>query len=209
MSATLAQSQAIIKTRYPDGRLPRANYQLFPFVASIEKEEDWDGDVKVVALQTENPQGSSADFPTALGSLQQGNYQRFQVPRTTHYGIARIQGQALKAAAGKAGALVDLWKNETDGIAQTEMKCNEIYLWGAGDGVLGTVASGQTTATITLATPEDIVKFDLGMRLQALSAAGFTSVTLRSGYGRVAAIDPTATASCPTYRWQNPPIFCC
>ncbi len=205
MSATLSQSAAILKRRYPDGKLPKSNYQLFPYAATVAKQEDWEGDDKAVALQTENPQGSSADFPTALGSLQQGAYSRFLVTRVQHFGIARIQGQALKAAAGKAGALVDLWQNETDGISQTELKCIEVYSWGVGDGVLGTVASGAGTATVTLTRVEDITKFDLGMRLQALSAAGFTAVTLRSGYARVTGIDRrNGTLTILAGNWSDP-----
>lgn len=203
MTAILAASQAILKTRYPDGRLPKANYQKFPFVATLQKKEDFDGANKIIALQTENPQGSSADFATALGSLAQGTYKNFTLTRVEHFGIARIKGQALKAAQKNTGALVDLWKNETDGISATETKMLEIYAFGAGDGVLGTITSGQTGATITLATVSDAVKFDLGMRVQAVSATGL-SPTLRSGYVVIGTIDRVAgTLTTTTGNWSD------
>ncbi len=201
MTATLAASQAILKTKYPEGRLPKAQYVKFPFQATVQKKEDFDGNNKQLAIQTENPQGSSADFPTALGSLAQGTYKNFLLTRVEHFGIARIKGQALKAAAKSSGSLVDLWKNETDGISMTEMKMLEIYAVGNGDGVLGTIASGSTGATVTLNAVEDAVKFDLGIRLQAVSAVGL-SPTLRGGFVIVTAIDRVAGTLTVSGNWN-------
>jgi hypothetical protein len=201
MTATLAQSSAIVKVKYPGGKLPTAQYKKFPYVASVAKKEDFDGESRVIAIQTENSQGSSADFATALGSLQQGNYKKFTVTRVQHFGVARITGQAMKAAAKDTGALVDLWKNETDGASATELKCLEIYCLGDGDGVLGTIASGSTGATVTLGTVTDIVKFDLGMRLQAVSATGL-SPTLRAGYVVITGIDRNAGTITVSGNWN-------
>ena len=118
MTATLAASAAILKVRYPDGKLPSALYKNFKYTASVGKREDFTGKSRVIAIQNENPQGSSADFPTAQGSLKQGVYNSFEVTRSEHFGLARIKGQTLKAAEGDEGALVDLWKNETEGISR-------------------------------------------------------------------------------------------
>lgn len=198
MTATLAQSQAILKTKYPDGRLPKAMYQSFPFTAMVQKREDFDGNNKVVALQTENPQGSSADFATALGSLAQGVYKNFLLTRVEHFGVARIKGQALKAAAGNTGALVQLWKNETDGISQTEMKMDEVYAFGNGSGALG--AATFSTVTATLSTTTDVVNFDLGMRLGGVSD-NTLSPTVRTGYQTITGIDRSAGTLTAATNW--------
>jgi hypothetical protein len=181
VTATLAASTAILKTRYPDGRLPNATYDSFKYTSSVKSREDFTGADRVIALQNENPQGSSADFPIALGSLQQGKYNRFTVTRVEHFGIARIKGQALKAAEGDEGALVDLWKNECDGISRTEVMNHEIYCFGNGSGVLGILNGGVVSGTtVTLNVASDAAKFALGMRVQAVSDATL-SPTLRSG----------------------------
>lgn len=189
MTATMSASAAILKTRYPDGRLPKANYQNFKFTSTVVKHEDFDGENKVVALQTENPQGSGADFQIALGSLEQGTYKKFVVTPVNHYGIARIKGDALKRASKSTGSLVDLWKNETDGIAQTELKMLEIYSFRNGTGVLGTVNSSVSSTTITLSVAADVVNFDLGMRVGLVSSATSLSPTVRSGYAKITGID--------------------
>lgn len=190
MTATLAASAAIVKVRYPDGTLPKSLYLEFKATASVNKKTDFTGDSRVVALQNENPQGSSADFPMAQGSLQQGVYNKFTVTRVSHYGIVRIKGEAMKAAEGQAGALVDLWKNELDGAARVELMNHEIYTFGSGNGILGRVSSGEGTVTITLTVPSDAAKFALGMRVQAVSDTTY-STTVRGGgaAARITGID--------------------
>ncbi len=189
MTATLAASAAILKTRYPKGKLPKALYKRTKYTSTITKREDFTGDKRVIALQNENPQGSSSDMATAIGSLAQGSYKRFEVPRVEHFGVCRIKGQALRAAEGDEGALVDLWKNETDGISQVEMLNIEIYSFGNGSGVLGKLNGGVVSgATVTLLVPEDAAKFSLNMRVQAVSTNSL-SPTLRGGYAVITGID--------------------
>lgn len=186
--ATLAQSAAIIKTKYPTGDLPKEQFADFPIVGQIPKKTDWDGDDRVVAMMTENPQGSSADFPTAQGSIAQGQYNKFSITRVEHYGIARIRDHALKAASGNAGSLANLWDTETDGVSQTELQGLETYLLGTGTGVLGQISSGFNTATITLTNPDDAAKFCLNMRVQAISANSLTGTVRTGGFATVTAI---------------------
>lgn len=181
MTATLAASAAILKIRYPDGRLPDATYHQFKYMSTVRTREDFTGESRVVALQNENPQGSSAKFPKALNSLQQGQYNRFVVTRVPHYGIVRITGEALKAAEGDEGALVDLWKNECEGAERVELMNHEIYAFGNGSGVLGQLNGGVVTGTtVTLAVASDAAKFALGMRVVAVST-NTLSPTVRSG----------------------------
>lgn len=201
--ATLAQSAAILKTKYPTGELPKEQYKKFNWVGTVDKTEDWGGDDRVVALQTENPQGSSADFGTALGSLQQGAYYRFSITRVEHYGLARIRDHALKAAAGNENALANLWDNETNGAEQTELESLEIYGFGTGTGVLGQIASGSTTATITLTNVEDVAKFRLGMRVQAISANSLTATVRTGGFASISGIDRKGGTLTVTTAWNT------
>jgi hypothetical protein len=189
MTASLTASAAILKTRYPEGRLPKANYRNFKHTSQLTKHEDFSGENKVIAIQTENPQGSSADYQVALGSLEQGTYKKFTVTPVNHYGIARIRGDAMKRASSSMGALVDLWKNETDGISMTEVKHIEIMSFRNGTGVLGTINSAVASTSITLLQAADAVNIDLGARLGAVSSATSLSPTVRSGFAKVTGIN--------------------
>lgn len=187
--ASLDASAAILKTRYPEGRLPKANYRNFKHTSMIRKVEDFSGENKVVAIQTENPQGSSAGYQDALAALEQGTYVKFTVTPVNHYGIARIRGDALKRASASTGSLVDLWKNETDGISMTEVKELEIHIPRNGTGVRGTLSTTPASTTVTLSQAADAVNFDLGMTVKAVSSATSLSPTVRSGTAKITGID--------------------
>lgn len=202
MTATLAGSSAALKILYPKGELPKVVIQQFKTLEKLKKLTDFVGESQYVALQNENPQGSSADFASALGSLQQGNYNRFNLTRVQHFGIARVTGQAAEAAVKSEGALVDLWDNETRGISMTEMKSHAIYLYGTGDGNLGTISSGNTSTVLTLTSGSNMNYFDLNMRIGAVSAAGL-SPTVRSGYAKVTSIDRNARTLTSGTAWNS------
>lgn len=179
--ATIATSEAILKTRYKDGRLPKTNYQSFKFFSTVKKSEDFTGDNKVFALQNENPQGASTGFPDALTALAPGSYNRFTVTPVNFYSVARIRGDALKRAQGNAATFVDLWTNETEGASQTAVKAQEIYCQRNGTGVLATLNGGTvTTSTPTISQPADAVNLDIGMLIQLVSSATSLSPTIRS-----------------------------
>lgn len=180
---TYGAVQAILKTKYPDGALPQALYKDFPLLAMVKKTTNFDGDFKVVALQNERPQGSSSSFSMAQGVAKggsnggAGSYNRFQVYRTRHYGILRMDGETMKAAVRTSGALVDLWNNETDGVSKNELADLAFQLYGNGTGVRGVTSASVAISvaggifTIPLATPADAVNFNLNMKIQVFNPA--------------------------------------
>lgn len=199
--ATNTLSAAILKRRYASGRVPKANFVDFPLVANMPKKEDFIGDDYSIPIQTENPQGVGPTISTAQTAAAQSNYVRFLLTRIEYFGVARIKGQALRTATLKGdGAVVDLWKNETDGITQTFLKCLEIAGFGTGNGVIGTVASGQGTPTITLTVVEDVANFDLGMKVAGVTDTTL-SPTVRAGTATVTAIDRSAGTVTVSGNW--------
>lgn len=193
MTATVAGSQAALKVLYPDGELPKSINEMFVLHKRLKKDTNFVGELAYVPIQNANPQGSSADFAEAQANIQQGNYLRMSLTRVSHFGVARVTGEAAEAAVKSEGALVDLWDNETRGIATTEMSCLATYLYGTGDATLGTMGgSGSVTSTsVTLASGTNMNYFELNMTLKLVSAVGL-SPTVRSGKVRVTGIDRRA-----------------
>lgn len=194
MTATLAGSSAALKVLYPKGEMPKSINEMFKTLKRLKKATDFVGESAYVALQNANPQGSSAGFSEAQADIYQGNYVRFNLTRVSHYGIARVTGEAAEAAVKSEGALVDLWDNETRGIATTEMSTLATYLFGTGDGALGTMSSGHTTTTVTMASGTNMNYFEVNMTVKAQSATGLAA-TVRSGgaaKARVTGIDRRA-----------------
>lgn len=182
MTATVAGSQAALKVLYPSGELPKSINDMYVFAKRLKKETDFVGELAQVPIQNANPQGSSADFTEAQANIFQGNYLRMSLTRTSHFGVARVTGEAAEAAVMSEGAMVDLWDNETRGIATTEMSCIATYLYGNGDATLGTMGgTGSVASTsITLAAGTNMNYFELNMTVKLVSAQGL-SPTVRSG----------------------------
>ena len=203
MTATNALSVAILKRRYAGGKVPKANFTDFPFISNVQKKEDWTGDDYAIAIQTENAQGVGPSIADAQSAAAQGNYVRFLLTRKEYFGVVRIKGQALRTATTKGdGAVVDLWKNECDGITQTFLKCLEINGFGTGNGVLGTISTGVTGAAVTLTVVEDVANFDIGMKVKLVSATTL-SPTTRAGTATITSVDRAAgTLSLAAGNWD-------
>jgi hypothetical protein len=189
MSLTEALAQPVLKRRFEDS-FPKALYSKFPVFSSVPKFTDLNGDDFHMALQNETPQAAGSTYADAAASYVASTYNRFFVTKVYHYSLARIRGPVADAAAAKNdGAFADLMTNEADGAMKTEMKDEEIYMFGLGDGVRGAISSTSTVAstTISLANGDDIVKFDLGMIVEAYTAAGFGG-TKRVGSAQITGI---------------------
>ena len=190
MTATIAGSQAALKVLYPNGDLPKSINDTFATIKRFKKETDFVGELAYVPIQNANPQGSSADFPTAQANIQQGNYLRAALQRVTHHGVARVTGEAAEAAVKSEGALVDLWDNETRGIATTEMSTLATYVFGKGDGILGQTLSGTGTVTATLVATANMNYFELGMTVRFVSAPGLNpTVRAQAAQAKVTGIN--------------------
>lgn len=188
MTATNSLSGALLKRRYQSG-ISKAQFSEFPVYDAIGKKEDFRGDDYAIAIQTENPQGVGTTIPNAQAAAAQGTYKRALLSRVEYFGVARIKGQALRTATMRGdGAIVDLWTNELDGIEKSVLKMLEIHAMGTGNGVLGTVSTGVTGATVTLTVVEDINNFDVGMRVKLVSDTTLAP-TVRSGEAVVTALN--------------------
>lgn len=190
MTATVAGSQAALKTLYPEGELPKSINEMYVLHKRLKKDTNFVGELAYIPIQNANPQGSSADFARAQANIYQGNYLRMSLSRKSHFGIARVTGEAAEAAVKSEGAMVDLWDNETRGIATTEMSTLATYLYGTGDATLGKPVTGQTMSvtTITMAAGTNMNYFELNQTVRAVSAVGL-SPTVRALRARITGID--------------------
>jgi hypothetical protein len=204
MTATLAGSQAALKILYPNGELPKDINEQYMLLKRLKKETNFTGESAYVALQNANPQGTGRTVANAQTALYQGNYVRFNLTRVSHYGLARVTGEAAQAAVKEEGALTDLWDNETKGAAQTEMNVMAAYLYGTGDATLAALdGSGAVAATtITLSSSANMNYFELNALLGAVSTTGL-SPTVRTGSARVTGIDRRSRTLTSGSNWST------
>ena len=174
MTATVSSSAAILKTKYTQPKVFWEAYEDNPSFADIRKDTTFDGNNKVIAIQTEAPIGGGFSILQAQANMGPGLYKNFLITRIEDFGVARIKGQALKAAAKSTGALLDLWSREMDGIILHVTRSAAINMWRTGTGSRGTISTGSTVAStkITLATIQDVSNFYVGMQVQASATDG-------------------------------------
>jgi hypothetical protein len=188
MTATNALSVAVLKRRYQTG-VSQAQFSKFSVIDAVDKKTDWTGDDYAIAIETESPQGLGTDIPAAQAAAVQSKFYRAAITRKEYYGLVRIKGQALRTATMKGdGALVDLWTHEHEGIEMSVLKHLEILAMGAGNGVLATISTGQTTTQVTFTVAEDVNNLAVGMRIQLVSDTTLAP-TVRAGVGVITALD--------------------
>ncbi len=201
MTATNALSTAILRRRYQSG-VSQAQFKKFSVIDAVEKKTDWTGDDYAISIETESPQGQGPNIPAAQAAAAQSKFYRAAITRKEYYGLVRIKGQALRTATMKGdGALVDLWSHELDGIEMTVLKYLECLALGSGNGVLATIASGQTTTEVTFTVAEDVARLSVGMRIQLVSSTTL-SPTVRPGVGVITALNRSAGKATLAAAWD-------
>lgn len=173
-SATTTTSAAILKTQYTQPKVYWLAYKNNPAFAGIRKNEEFKGDYKAIAVQTEVPQGGGVTIALAQANAAPGIYSKFQLLRGNDFGVARVTGEAMKAAEDNEGALLDLWKREMDGILFTVKRSLAIHMQRNGTGSRGFISAGSNvgTPTVTLGLTSDVTNFAVGMTVQATNGDG-------------------------------------
>lgn len=147
-----------------------------------------------------NPQGRSATFANALAQKTNSQIKAFTITRVTDYSLANISNEVLEASQGDADAFMRAATTEIDGAIQAVTNSIASALYRSGTGSIGQISatSNVGTATITLATPADIVNFEVGMTLQLAATDGATP---RSGSVVISALDRSAGTITASGNW--------
>lgn len=188
---TISVVTAVITRRY-EKDVPKLVREEFPAYESVPKFEKEFGEDFALAVIGENPQGIASTIEDAATAQYSGSYSRFTPSVVEVSGVARLRNNVLRRAKGP-GALVDIVKNECDGMLRQLMQDQSCDLFGDGSGVLGRIATTATiaSAVLILSVASDAIKFSVGALLKAVDGRLNTS-TVRTGTARVSAVDPVA-----------------
>jgi hypothetical protein len=173
--ASIANSKAIIKEQYTQSKVYWVAYKNNPEIAEVRNDTGWEGGSKIISIQTEAPTGAGSTIAIAQAAANPGAYHRFAVDRIEDFGVARVKGQALRAAGSNKGALIDLWKREMEGAILQNTRSAAINFWGTGTGLRGKVGSISTNL-LTLAEPTSATNFFVNMLVQASTTDGGTLI---------------------------------
>lgn len=197
---------AALKEYYTDEQVKDQSYEDNPWFAMCPKLESLTGDVYVQPVQYGKAYGSrSADISKALGNKDRNRYVKFVVDTVEDYVAISISRKVMKASANNRGAFFEARTREIDSMLDTLVRSIAGAMYGNGGGALGQVGSGQGTTTITLLEPEDIVNFEVGMRIVASDDDGSSSAHALHAGGPVTitAVDRDAGTITASAAWTG------
>jgi hypothetical protein len=175
----------LLKTTYPQKDIKRVGYKNHPFYAMVKKNTGLAGEPMAISIRYASQSGASSLFSAAQANKRPNKYTAWQVRSHDEYAIGGITTKAIRLARGDKGAIVDALKEEMAGLAYIASLRMAYGLYKNGGGAIAQVGSGEGTPTLTLAEPNDIVFFQVGMALDGSTDDGTTGSVITGGVGAV------------------------
>lgn len=173
MAATLDVTAAdgVLKQRYPSKKVAFLGYKGNPFLSLVPKDTEFGGDVMKMPLWFGGNQGASRVFATAQANKTSGLYDAFLLTRKKDYALSSIELEAIQASMNDAMAFMRLATAEIDNTVRTAGRNLAVSLYRNTGGARGRVGSVSTT-TLTLKNINDIVNFEVGMKVTSSNTDG-------------------------------------
>lgn len=184
----LTSFDAALKVHYTDDRVKMMSYEDAALLAILPKYTKFGGKNLPIPVQFGNPQGRSSTFANAQANKTASKYEDFVITRARDYGLASIDNETLLAAQGDKNAFLEAATSEIDGVINSVKQSLSRSLFGDGSGTIGIIGSG-TASPLTLADPNDIVNFELGMTIAVVNSTSDPTAALHTGTGVISAIN--------------------
>lgn len=187
-------AEGVLKVRYPDMKVKFLGYEGNPFLSLVNKDESFHGKQIDIPLHYGGNQGRSRVFATAQSNETQGLYEAFNLTRAKDYGLTSIELEAVQASMNDAGAFLRLSTSEIDNIVRSVGKNLAVSLFRNQGGARGRLAtpSGQGTTVLQLLNIEDVVNFEVGMKITSDNTDGTAGGADDANATAITAIDREA-----------------
>lgn len=175
-----------LKLLYPKG-LAEILYPKCPLMGWMPKSTDFYGEAAVITPMYGGTRGSTT-FTNAINDQGVVSLSRFLVTRVKDYAPASIEAEALMASANDKGAIAKALDTQIKGALYEFGRSAAFQIYSDGTGRRGRVSgfvAGQDF--FTLANVEDVVRFEVGMDLQA--SVGVTVPAPTDPFVRITAIN--------------------
>lgn len=184
----LSSMNAALKELYDGQVVENLVYADNPLLAMFKKNTDFGGKYKPIPVINGVSQGRSATFTNAQGNQSAVQIQSFLITRCADYSIATIDNQTMLASRTDKMSFLEGSKVVIDGAIRSITNSLASSIFRSGTGSIGSIASGGiTSGVITLASPGDVVNFEINMTLQADATDGGS--TPRAALGYVVAVN--------------------
>lgn len=152
-----------------DNVIPDQIFRDNPLLGMLPKSTEGGGKYRHVHMRHIRPQGRSASFSTAQSNSVGSKRVGFDVTWVSNYQVAGIDGDVIDDASGNETILIDHIQSEMDGALDNmrdDLAHSVFNNSGGARGVVGTLGNGSgTNDLVTLADPEDVAHFEVGMKI--------------------------------------------
>ena len=186
---SLTAIDAALKELYSSQAVENLVYQDNPFLAMVPKFTEFVGRNYPQPIIVGAPAGRSASFANAQTYQSQSQVNSFLLTRVSDYAVASISNEAFLASKSDKGAFLEGLKLTVDGAFRAVTNSLATSLFRAGTGTLGVIT--DSGGTETLATPADIVNFEINMPLE-VSASDGGAIIASTVVGYIVAINRAA-----------------
>lgn len=188
---TIAQFTPALKVIHE--KLKPIEYEGNPAYALMKKEEAFGRFVSLPVRYAASPDGAAIDT-VAFSTTVSGNpsYVEFQLTPGRDYVRNYLSGITMAVSQGDKQAVISNIMATKNAMANTAARSIAVMTFGIGNGVRGQLSTSTNLATTTLQLRdvEQIVNFEVGMRIQLISANTLTADVRGSGsYLTVTKID--------------------
>lgn len=192
-ASAVSNVSEILKTIYTPGD-QKTLYENAPLTGLVKKDTGFKGKDRAVTLRYSPEPGGSATFASAQANKNPSKYKQFIVTRRTDYVLSSLTTELYRAAKGGGeAAIVDALQSILFGMKNTAKRSLVTSLYRNGGGARAQVSSGMASNTITLTNADDIVNFEVGMKLDGSANDGTSgAVTTGGAASEIIAIDRDA-----------------
>lgn len=180
--ATVTTLGNVLKRKYDQKKFHQFAYTKAPLQGMMPKSEKFGGADSRISVRYAVPQGGSCQFAIAQANKTTSLDVGFILTRKKDYQLAGITGEALDVSEGDENTIFNGLKGEMDGSLRNISRSMAIQGYRNGGGARGKGNGSYTISgtTIGLATPADIVNFEVGMFIRLGSGDGLSGA-VRAG----------------------------
>lgn len=181
--------EAALKELYPGTGVLDLAFQQHALLGMLPKRPNFQGEAVKIPLLNTRPQNRSATFANAIAGNTNSNQTAFLITTVENYNFGFINNKTIEDSRSNKGAFVSALQHETDMAIKGLARDQNVALFGSSAGSRGQRGS-VSGSTLTLASSADVVKFEIGMILEASPNADGSSA--RTGTITISAVDLSA-----------------
>ena len=188
-ASNIAAWSNALKQYYRKDAVQDLVYKSHPLFEMVPKDNRFKGKSSPIPIYYGRPQGRSATFATAQSNATASKIGEFLMTRKKNYGVVTVDGETMLAAEGDEYAFLNAITTEIDGALKSVGDSLSRNLFRQSSGSMGKIAATTTvgSTSIDLADPNDVLNFEVGMKLVGSTADG--GGTVKSGTVEVVGVD--------------------